>query len=646
MAHQQKNLGRYWRKLGITRKFTLAFGLLLALIVLGAVTSFVALTTVRSQTETDIVTSTHIRCLALKMQANLEKARHLEKSFFLRYPQVGFSEAQQTFVQRTDEHISQAMALSIELQDLISRPNVSADLRESDVNLNLYLSAAERHAATFEQAVELVATLATDETGLQARLEQTSASLHDVLHIADDPNLRVFYHEMRSLEKDYLVTRQRPFMQSAFNIAISLREEIELAPALDASQKTQAIAYLDAYRALADEILALDLAIKSTLDEFDLQAQTIDPVSEDLILLADREVERARERIGHASWLTTVILAATALTGLALTVTVALVLHNSVTRNVVKLTKVAGEWQAGNMEQRAQVDSADELGQLAESFNAMAARINTLVGNLEQKVTERTAELMQAVAQAKQLNEQLQAALAEKEVLLREIHHRVKNNLQALIYLIDMQTEVVEDPQGLWALAALQGRARAMSIVHEKLYQAQDLTRVDFGDYLQDLVAHLFHALEAGRDISLRVDTDDIFINVDIAIPCGLIVNELVTNALKHAFPAPPGLLSSPPVSAALCIAARCRTNRPQTGENEGGPEIRVEFGMRGGEYVLVVADNGVGMLPELDWRATESLGLKLVNVWATHQLGGSIELNGQHGATFTIKFADRKRGG
>jgi two-component sensor histidine kinase len=156
-----------------------------------------------------------------------------------------------------------------------------------------------------------------------------------------------------------------------------------------------------------------------------------------------------------------------------------------------------------------------------------------------------------------------------------------------------------------------------MALVHERLYQTEDLARIDFGGYLEDLTANLLYALGGGRDIALRVDAADLFINVNSAIPCGLIVNELVTNALKYAFP------------------------EDGDRDRDRDREICVVFESRDGEYVLVVSDNGVGLPPELDWRATESLGLKLVDIWATYQLGGSIELDTRQGTAFTVKFSE-----
>ncbi len=225
--------------------------------------------------------------------------------------------------------------------------------------------------------------------------------------------------------------------------------------------------------------------------------------------------------------------------------------------------------------------------------------------------------------------EQIKAALAEKEVLMLEVHHRVKNNLQVLVYLIDMQAETIENPKVLQALVDIQGRIRAMYLIHEKLYQAEDLAQINFGEYLEDLTSNLLHVFGGGQSISLRVDAEDIFINVNVAIPCGMIVNELVTNALKYAFPTD---------DVEVLGRDGDRPLHPR-------PEIRVEFRSREDEYVLMVGDNGVGMPPELDWRTTESLGLKLVNIWATHQLGGSIEVDIQHGTAFKIRFTERKWG-
>ena len=223
------------------------------------------------------------------------------------------------------------------------------------------------------------------------------------------------------------------------------------------------------------------------------------------------------------------------------------------------------------------------------------------------------------ITERKQAEGQLKAALDEKEILLKEVYHRVKNNMTGLEYLIEMQAEDNESPELVNAFEELQGRVRAMGLVHQKLYQTTNLARIDFGEYLEELTAQLFNALGKNRPISLHVKAATIFVDARLAVTCGLIVNELVTNALKYAFPASFHL-----------------------DEIEGGQanqEIHIAFEASEGEYILVVSDNGVGLPPELDWQATESLGMRLVTLWASYQLQGSIQVDTRNGTVFTLRF-------
>ena len=403
-----------WRGLGITTKFAFAFGLLLALIVLVALTSYFALTAVRRQTEAAIVTSMEIQRLVLEMDAGLQRARRLERDLFLRWPAVGFSEAVDAYAQEHDKEISKVMALSAGLQKLISQSDVSDALREKEVSLNFYLSAADRYAATFDEAIGLAAELATDEIGAQPRLAQSSDRLRDALQEAGDTSLMVLFREMQSYEKDYLVSRQRPYMQSALNAAGPLREAIRSSPALDHGERSQALAYLDDYLDVVDEILLLDVEIGHKLNEFDLQAEAVDPISADLIALANDETQRARAQIARTSRLATGMLAAAVLAAVALAGVIGLALNSSITRNVVQLTRTASELRGGNLEARAQIDSADELGQLAGSFNAMADRIDRLVATLEQRVEERTAALTEANTLLELANQSLAREIEER----------------------------------------------------------------------------------------------------------------------------------------------------------------------------------------------------------------------------------------
>ncbi len=216
------------------------------------------------------------------------------------------------------------------------------------------------------------------------------------------------------------------------------------------------------------------------------------------------------------------------------------------------------------------------------------------------------------ITERKQAEDAVQTALREKEILLREIHHRVKNNMQVISSLFNLQAGQITAENARRVLKEGQLRIRSMALVHEKLYQSRDLSKIDFADYLRSLAAHLFHfyRIEAGR-IRLETHLEPVYLSVNSAVPCGLLVNELVSNSLKHAFPA----------------------DRKGT----------VEVGLRkdeDGKVELRVADDGVGLPGSLDFRRTESLGLQIVNLLAD-QLGGAIELGDGNGTDIRISFRE-----
>lgn len=227
------------------------------------------------------------------------------------------------------------------------------------------------------------------------------------------------------------------------------------------------------------------------------------------------------------------------------------------------------------------------------------AALYQLNQELELRVEQRTQELI--------------ASIFEKEVLLKELHHRVKNNLQMIQSLLSLQARAIEDPRSLAVLRESQQRVKAMAMAHEKLYQSDSLAQIDFADYVQSLIRDLRQSYMLNSAmIQLSLQVEPLELPVDTAIPCGLIINELFSNAIKYAFPEP---LGSP------------------------APQITVQFLADQQDYLLTVADNGIGIPVSLDLQTTRSLGLRLVTA-LTRQIRGTLDLDRSAGTRFTIRFA------
>jgi len=216
------------------------------------------------------------------------------------------------------------------------------------------------------------------------------------------------------------------------------------------------------------------------------------------------------------------------------------------------------------------------------------------------------------ITDRKRAEQQIKESLKREALLRREIHHRVKNNLQVISSLLFLQSTHVTDPNTREILRESQGRARAIALIHEKLYHSADLTKIAFCDYVRQLMGDLFHAYGVSPEaVSLKIYAQGIFLGIDAAIPCGLILNELVSNALKHGLPAGR--------KGAICIDLQ-----------PSGP----------GLFMLSVRDDGVGLPEDFDLQTTRTLGLKLVSDLA-RQLDGAVELERNNGTAVKITFAE-----
>ncbi len=245
-------------------------------------------------------------------------------------------------------------------------------------------------------------------------------------------------------------------------------------------------------------------------------------------------------------------------------------------------------------------------------MNLFQQLVNQLAIAIQQSLLYQ--QLQAELSDRKQAEANLKNSLKEKEILLKEIHHRVKNNICVVASLLELQSNTVSDPPTAKMFEECQNRLYSMALIHEKLYRSTNRAQINFGEYLEDLVTNLFHSYNINDSrILLQVIAEPISLNLETATPCGLIVNELVSNTLKHAFPD----------ETSGTVSVECY----QTGDRE---------------IHLLVKDNGIGFPQNLDFRKTSSMGFQVVCT-LTEQLEGTIELSRQIGTEFHLKFNELK---
>ncbi|MEN6290690.1 MAG: sensor histidine kinase, partial [Methanobacterium sp.] len=216
------------------------------------------------------------------------------------------------------------------------------------------------------------------------------------------------------------------------------------------------------------------------------------------------------------------------------------------------------------------------------------------------------------ITERKKSEDKIKASLKEKEVLLREIHHRVKNNLQIISTLLQLQSDEITDQKTLENYRESENRIQSIALIHEKMYQSRDISNIDFTSYIKSLINDLMYSYDAdSRNIKSVIDTGNFLFSIETVQPLGLIVNEIISNSLKYAF-----------------------KNR-----DEGTVLVKLEK-MDSNKFKLIVSDNGMGFPENIDFRNTSSLGLQLVNE-LVKQLEGDIELNIDDGTEFVIIFKE-----
>ena len=268
--------------------------------------------------------------------------------------------------------------------------------------------------------------------------------------------------------------------------------------------------------------------------------------------------------------------------------------------------------------------------------------------------------IKRAIAELDELEElkkskiQLQQALEEKEMLLKEIHHRVKNNLMIISSLLDLQSQHIKDKTDYDFFRESKNRADSMALIHERLYQSKDLKKIDFEDYVHTLAHELFNAYVIDSEIKLMLDVEDIMLDVNMAIPLGLIITELLTNSLKYAFSS----LNNSETVGGKFIASMPYFKGSINGKTEDISAeslestyelsdltkkeniISIIFNKKQDKFTLIVKDNGIGFPDDLNFKNSDSLGLELITS-LTKQINGDITFNNQDGTEFKITFKE-----
>lgn len=263
-------------------------------------------------------------------------------------------------------------------------------------------------------------------------------------------------------------------------------------------------------------------------------------------------------------------------------------------KDIEKLSNTAKQVCLGKLNFRSNIKGNDDIGILGIAFDSMLDKIEDNIKTLDTRVEDRTIELTNS--------------LKTKELLLKEIHHRVKNNLALTINFIKLQKFKIKDKNIIDALSNIENRVYTMALLHTKLYESKNLDSIDFNTYINQLINDIKSTFEENLEVIILLDIDEIFLDVDQAMYCGLIINECVVNALKYAFI-----------------------------KNKG--RVEIIFKKTNIEYILEIKDNGKGLKKNFKFEQLNSLGLNLVKSIANIQLNGNLEIKQNLGTHLIIRF-------
>ena len=284
-----------------------------------------------------------------------------------------------------------------------------------------------------------------------------------------------------------------------------------------------------------------------------------------------------------------------AIISLLVAIAIGFLIFKRLFKSINTLTTTAKQINQGNRSIRSNVSGNDDIGELGIAFDTMINNFENSIKVLDEKVDEKTKELS--------------SSLEEKEILLKEIHHRVKNNLALTISLIKLQQAKIQDSNTKKILKDIQERIYTMELLHRKLYESTNLNSINLKEYITNLTEDISNTYNYENEVSIQINMQDIYLNIETAMPCGLILNEIITNAFKYAF------------------------------KDHTNPKLQIDMFEKEGSYELIIKDNGNGIDENINIYTSSSLGLKLINSICKLQLHGDLQYTYEKGAQFKIKF-------
>ncbi|MBM9520968.1 HAMP domain-containing protein [Desulforhopalus vacuolatus] len=392
--------------------------------------------------------------------------------------------------------------------------------------------------------------------------------------------------------------------------------------------------YVQHFKDLLSKDFELEQKIQATYERFNLVSMQLMSLVENLFKDAESTLKVKLLQISESRKKLNEIFLISTTTSIIMLLLILAIIARKIIYPIRSIAGVMKEVENKNISSRFKYhgNENDELVRLGLSFNDMLDTIqannkallnyqNNLEKNIfklasSEKKLKTHREKLEIVVQNRTsdltvANTLLKCSLNEKDSLLKEIHHRVKNNLQIISSLLKIQANQTKDVQAAALFKDSRERITSMALIHEQLYQSKNLSNIDFGIYVRNLVDSLMQSYSRkSRRIRADIESNSVFLAIDVAIPCGLIINELVSNSLKYAFPT----------------------------AQEGVISITTRFDNKN-EIEMVIGDDGIGIPEDLDFRNTKTFGLQLITGLVEHQLAGEIEINRNIGTEFRIRF-------